>query len=88
MCIKTRGCKYSVELLMMGGMLLETYSAFNKFWNNKFYYKVCILLVVSTDSSIATLRPQRYRAQNFGAMVHLSKYLTVLLTLVCRVAQS
>jgi len=25
---------------MMSGMPLETCSAFNKFWNNKFYYKV------------------------------------------------
>jgi len=25
---------------MMSGMPLETCRAFNKFWNNKFYYKV------------------------------------------------
>ena len=25
---------------MMSGMPLETWWAFNKFWNNKFYYKV------------------------------------------------
>jgi hypothetical protein len=30
----------SLELLMMSGMPLETCWAFNKFWNNKFYYKV------------------------------------------------
>ena len=29
-----------IELLMMSGMPLETCSAFNKRWNNKFYYKV------------------------------------------------
>ena len=40
MGIYTRGCKYSFELLMMSGILLETCWAFNKFWNNKFYYKV------------------------------------------------
>jgi len=34
------GCKYSLELLMMSGMPLETCWAFNKIWNNKFYYKV------------------------------------------------
>jgi hypothetical protein len=27
-------------LLMMSGMPLETFSAFNKRWNNKFYYKL------------------------------------------------
>jgi hypothetical protein len=40
MCIETRGCKYSLELLMMNGMPLETCWAFNKLWNNKFYYTV------------------------------------------------
>jgi hypothetical protein len=50
MGIQTRGCKYSLELLMMSGMTLEICWAFNKFWNNKFYYKVWLLLVVSTDS--------------------------------------
>jgi hypothetical protein len=40
MCIYTRGCKYSLELLMMSGMPLETCWACNKFWNNKLYYKV------------------------------------------------
>jgi len=34
-----RGCKYSLELLMMSGVPLETCWAFNKLWNNKFYYK-------------------------------------------------
>ena len=40
--------KYSLELLMMSGMPLETCWAFNKFWNNKFYYKVtsCWLLLL------------------------------------------
>jgi len=38
--ILTRGCKYSLELLMMSGMPIETCWAFNKRWNNKFYYKV------------------------------------------------
>jgi hypothetical protein len=40
MCIQTRGCKYSNQLLMMSGMALETCWAFNKLWNNKLYYKV------------------------------------------------
>jgi hypothetical protein len=39
MSIYTRGCKYSLELLIMSGVLLETCWAFNKLWNNKFYYK-------------------------------------------------
>jgi hypothetical protein len=34
-----RGCKYSLELLMMSGMPLETCWAFYKFWNKEFYYK-------------------------------------------------
>jgi hypothetical protein len=38
-----------LELLMMSGMPLETCWAFNKRWNNKFYYKVasCSLLLLS-----------------------------------------
>jgi hypothetical protein len=40
MGIESRGFKYSLELLMMSCMLLETCSAFNIFWNNKLYYKV------------------------------------------------
>jgi hypothetical protein len=40
MGIKTRGWKYSLEFLMMSGVPLETCWAFNKLWNNKFYYKV------------------------------------------------
>jgi len=40
MCMQTRGWKYSLELLMMSGVLLETCWAFDKLWNNKFYYKV------------------------------------------------
>jgi len=37
--IKTRGYKYSLELPMISGVPLETCWAFNKLWNNKFYYK-------------------------------------------------
>jgi hypothetical protein len=33
-------CIYSLELLMMRGMPLETCRAFNTWWNNKFYCKV------------------------------------------------
>jgi hypothetical protein len=46
--VGTRGCKYSLEILMMSGMPLETCWVFNKFWNNKFYYKVvsCWLLLL------------------------------------------
>jgi len=40
MGIQTRGCKYSLELLMMSGVPLKTCWAFKKLWNNKFYYKV------------------------------------------------
>ena len=39
MGVKPRGCKYSLELLMMSGVPLETCWTFNKVWNNKFYYK-------------------------------------------------
>jgi len=39
MGILTRGCKYSLEFLMMSGMALETCWAFNKLWNGKLYYK-------------------------------------------------
>jgi len=39
MGVKIRGCKYSLELLMMSGVPLETCWAFKKLWNNKFYYK-------------------------------------------------
>jgi len=40
-----------LELLMMSGMPLETCSAFNDRWNNKFYYKVasCWLFLLSED---------------------------------------
>jgi len=43
------GCKYSLELLMMSGMPLETCWASSKLWNNKFYYKVasCWLFLLS-----------------------------------------
>jgi len=44
-----RGCKYNLELLMMSGVPLETCSAFNKLWNNKFYYKLH-LVGISTES--------------------------------------
>jgi len=36
---QARGCKYSLEFLMMSGVPPETCRAFNKLWNNKFYYK-------------------------------------------------
>jgi len=44
MGIQTRGCKYSLELLMMSGVPLETCWAFNKF-----YYKLH-LVCLSTPS--------------------------------------
>jgi len=37
--ISHSGCKYSLELLMMSGVPLETCWAFKKLWNTKFYYK-------------------------------------------------
>jgi len=40
MGIQNRGCKYSLELLLMSGVPLETCWAFNKRWNNKLYYKL------------------------------------------------
>jgi hypothetical protein len=45
MFILTRGCKYSLDLLIMSGKPLETCWAFNKFLNNKFYYKVASCLL-------------------------------------------
>jgi hypothetical protein len=50
---KTRGCEYSLELLMMSGMPLKTCWAFNKFWNNKFYYNIrsCWLFLLTQISS-------------------------------------
>ena len=39
MGIETRGCKYSLELLIMSCVPLETCWAFKKLWNNKIYYK-------------------------------------------------
>jgi len=42
------GCKYSLELLMMSGMPLETCWAFNKLWSNKSYYNAASC---STESS-------------------------------------
>jgi hypothetical protein len=46
----------TLVLLMMSGMPLETCWAFNKFWNNKFYYKVAscwlFLLIVTSGSNI------------------------------------
>jgi len=44
---------------MMSGMPLETCSAFNKFWNNKFYYKVAscwlFLLIHSRKTTLLTI---------------------------------
>jgi hypothetical protein len=37
---KTRGCSYSFELLMMGGVSPETCWAIKKHWNNQFYNTV------------------------------------------------
>jgi len=47
-CSLCRGCKCSLELLMMSGVPLKTCWAFNKRWNNKFYYKVasCLLFLL------------------------------------------
>ena len=43
--------KIQLELLMMSGMPLETFWAFNERWNNKFYYKVasCWLFLLSQN---------------------------------------
>jgi hypothetical protein len=47
---------------MMSGMLLETCRAFNKRWNNKFYYKVAscwlFLLIRKEVQSCENQRPQ------------------------------
>jgi hypothetical protein len=39
----------SLELLMMSGVPLEIFWAFNKLWNNKFYYKLH-LVGISTEA--------------------------------------
>jgi hypothetical protein len=38
-----------LELLIMSGVPLETCWVFKKLWNNKFYYKNCILVGISTE---------------------------------------
>jgi hypothetical protein len=45
----TQRLQIQLELLMMSGVLPETCSAFSKWWNNKFYYKVasCGLFLLS-----------------------------------------
>jgi len=55
---KPEGCKYSLELLMMSGMPLETCWAFKKNWNNKFYYKVasCWLFLIILGTFIRKTR--------------------------------
>ena len=48
----------SLELLMMSGMPLETRWAFNKVWNNKFYYKVATCwLFLLIHSFVMSVRP-------------------------------
>ena len=58
---ETRGWIYSLELLMMSGMTLERCWAFNKFWNNKFYYKVAscwLFILIHTTRSYQDLNPR------------------------------
>ena len=59
MRMETRGCKYSLELLMISGMPLETCWAFNERCNNKLYYKVAswwlFLLINIWPSILLTL---------------------------------
>jgi hypothetical protein len=45
---------WTTELLMTSGTPLETCWAFNKFWNNKFYYKVasCWLFLLIQNMSL------------------------------------
>jgi len=58
---KTRGCNYSFELLMMGGMSPKTCWAIKKHWNNKFYYTVAscwfFLWVLYYDTRIREHQP-------------------------------
>jgi len=46
---------------MMSGMPLETRRAFNKFWNNKFYYKVAsswlFLLIHTAMHGCVNIKP-------------------------------
>jgi hypothetical protein len=55
MGIYTRGCKYSLQLLIMSGVPLKTCWAFKKLWNNKFYYKAAFV-GISTESSLKVFK--------------------------------
>jgi hypothetical protein len=52
----------SLELLMMSGMPLETCWAFNKFWNNKFYYKFtsCWLFILIHTTMHGSMNIKKY----------------------------
>jgi hypothetical protein len=47
-CVYKPEAENSLWLLMMRGIPFKTFSAFNKFWNNKFHYKVasCLLFLL------------------------------------------
>jgi hypothetical protein len=68
MCILTRGCKYSLELLVMSGMPLKMCWAFSKLWNNKFYYKVasCWLFLLNHTTM--------HRSMNIKSVFWLRKF--------------
>jgi len=81
-----------LELLMMSSMPLETCCAFNKRWNNKFYYKVasCWLFLLSHTTMHGSVnikhrfisdasQGQAYFRQSLQPGVRIRNYENVLL---------
>jgi len=74
-CVQTKACKYSLKLLMMRNVPLETCWAFNKFLNNKFYYKFasCWLFLLIHDSSVAQHIVQLLYWLSYPGFIRLKK---------------
>jgi hypothetical protein len=64
-----------LELLMMSGVTLETCWAFNKRWNNKFYYKVasCWLFLLSHTTMHGSMDIKKKSIQAFRANIYRTK---------------
>ena len=75
--------KIQLELLMMSGMLLETCSAVNEQWNNKFCYKVasCWLFLLSHT----TMHGSKIIKRIYSAYCHI--LCSWLRTVFCAVAK-
>jgi len=84
MGIQTRGCKYSLELLMISGVPLETCWGFNKLWNNKLYYKMHLVVISSEpiNPSNPELNPICYLLALLSHhFLHVSRIMVKSLTL-------